>query len=156
MHDRVDKPTRSRIMSAIKGKDTKPELRVRRYLHRHGLRLRLHGKLPGRPDLVFAGLGAVVFVHGCFWHQHAGCDFAYKPKSNASFWAEKLSRNAARDSEAQQALEHAGWRVFTIWECELRSEASLATLAAELRSIKEERASRRVRRRARDAEGRPG
>jgi len=121
MVDVVDSATRSRMMSGIKGKNTQPELQVRRYLHGRGLRFRLHVKdLPGKPDLVFPKFKAVVFVHGCFWHQHAGCKYATTPSSHQHFWTNKLSENVARDSYQIAALKGLGWRVFVVWECVLR------------------------------------
>lgn len=121
MVDVVDPATRSRMMAGIRGKNTKPELLVRKYLHGRGLRFRLHVKtLPGKPDIVLPKYRAVVFVHGCFWHQHPGCKFAYLPCSRPDFWIKKLSLNAARDKDKANALLKAGWRVFTVWECELQ------------------------------------
>lgn len=121
MADVVDKATRSRMMSGIQGKNTKPELLVRKYLHGRALRFRLHAKnLPGKPDLVFPKYKAVVFVHGCFWHRHAGCKYATTPSSREHFWTNKLSENVARDAYQIAALGELGWRVFVVWECELR------------------------------------
>jgi DNA mismatch endonuclease (patch repair protein) len=121
MVDVVDKATRSRMMSGIQGKNTKPELLVRKYLHSRGLRFRLHAKeLPGKPDLVFPKYKAVVFVHGCFWHRHSGCKYATTPSSREHFWTNKLSENVARDSYQIAALNGLGLRVFVVWECELR------------------------------------
>lgn len=137
MADIVDKATRSRLMSGIKGKNTKPELLVRRYLHRFGLRFRLHDKrLPGRPDLVFAKHRAVLHIHGCFWHQHAGCRFAYMPASNRQFWLEKLGGNVGRDRRNDAALRELDWRVFTVWECEASDDARLEALVREIRGSK--------------------
>ncbi len=120
MADVFDRATRRRNMAAIRGQHTKPELVVRRYLHSRGLRYRLHGRgLPGRPDLVFRRLKTVVFVHGCFWHRHAGCRNAVLPKSNAAFWLAKLTGNQARDRRNALRLRRAGWRVHTVWECDL-------------------------------------
>src|SRR4051812_48917573 len=103
MPDVVTPETRSRMMSGIRGRDTKPELAVRRYLHSRGLRYRLHvSDLPGRPDIVLPARRTVVFVHGCFWHRHEGCRFAYTPKSRQEFWVPKLEGNAARDALDQQ------------------------------------------------------
>ncbi len=125
MVDVVDKATRSRMMSGIKGKDTKPELLVRAYLHRRGLRFRLHVKgLPGKPDLVFPKYKAVVFVHGCFWHRHNGCKYATTPQTRSEFWEHKLEENVNRDSYQIAALKELGWRVFVIWECELQEGSS--------------------------------
>jgi DNA mismatch endonuclease, patch repair protein len=126
------------MMAGIKGRDTRPELLVRRGLHARGLRYRLGGRgLPGRPDLVFPGRRAVVFVHGCFWHRHKDCRYASTPASRKQFWTEKFQANVARDAAVQEQLRSAGWRVFVIWECELRKgevrEALLDGLALELR-----------------------
>lgn len=120
MVDVVDKATRSRMMSGIQGKNTKPELMVRKYLHGRGLRFRLHSKeLPGKPDLVFPKYKAVVFVHGCFWHQHPGCKFAVVPASNVEFWKQKLGANRERDQRNKRMLKALGWSVLTAWECQL-------------------------------------
>lgn len=106
-------------MSGIRGRDTAPERLVRSHLHRTGLRFRLHVRLPGKPDIVLARWNALVFVHGCFWHRHAGCRFAYTPKSNRSFWMRKFEANVARDQTVRRQLRNLGWRVFTVWECQL-------------------------------------
>lgn len=120
-------------MSRIGGKDTKPELLLRRALHALGLRYRLHGKdLPGKPDLVFPKHRAVVFVHGCFWHRHQGCKVATSPKSNIEFWQAKFSRNVQRDAANVAALERRGWRVFVAWECELTGKGKADAFALEL------------------------
>ena len=135
MSDIVDAATRSRMMSGIRGKHTKPELVVRRFLHRAGFRFRLHdGRLPGRPDLVLPRHRAVVNVHGCFWHRHPGCRFAYMPATNREFWREKLEGNAARDRLNEKVLRARGWRVFTVWECEARELRRLDALAAAISS----------------------
>ena len=129
MVDIVDAATRSRMMAAIGRKDTTPELQVRRYLHRLGLRFRLHdSRLPGSPDLVLPRHRAVVFVHGCFWHRHADCRFAYVPKSRWDFWRQKFESNQARDRRVVAALRQSGWRVFVVWECETRNERKLERL----------------------------
>lgn len=134
MVDVVDSATRSRMMAGIRGKDTKPELQVRKYLHARGLRFRLHVKnLPGKPDIVFPKYRAVVFVHGCFWHHHAGCKYATTPSSRSDFWANKLSDNVVRDQYQVAALKGLGWRVILVWECELRdSEKRLELLYSEI------------------------
>jgi DNA mismatch endonuclease (patch repair protein) len=107
-------------MSRIRGRDTAPEMLIRRGLHARGLRFRLHDRrLPGTPDLVFGPRRAVVFVHGCFWHGH-DCPFGVRPRTNAGFWAEKIERNRARDAVAETRLRDQGWRVATVWECALR------------------------------------
>ncbi|PXX98296.1 very short patch repair endonuclease [Halomonas sp. LBP4] len=122
MTDFLSPNERSQRMSSIKSKDTKPELALRKVLHRLGLRYRLDGAgLPGKPDLVFPRHRAVVFVHGCFWHRHAGCKIATTPKSNTSFWVEKFKKNMERDARVSVELEEFGWRVFVAWECELNS-----------------------------------
>lgn len=121
MTDIVDKQTRSRMMAGIKGKDTKPELVLRRALHVCGFRYRLHLKiLPGRPDLVFPKYHAIVFVHGCFWHRHEGCRYTSTPSTHPEFWQAKFDANVARDRDVQDKLLVAGWRVATVWECKLR------------------------------------
>jgi DNA mismatch endonuclease (patch repair protein) len=128
------------MMAGIKGANTRPERLVRSFLHRHGLRFRLHGKgLPGRPDLVLPKYKAAVFVHGCFWHRHPGCKYAYNPKSNSAFWQKKFSENVRRDERKEEELRRAGWRVFTMWECETRVEASLMRLIESIQSNSDER-----------------
>jgi DNA mismatch endonuclease (patch repair protein) len=129
---------RSYNMSRIRGVHTKPELRVRKLLHGLGLRYRLHGKgLPGKPDLVFAGAGAVLFVHGCFWHMHR-CKYGKPaPATNVSFWAEKRRGNVERDKRNRAALRARGWRVFEVWECDTRDEEKiLAKLEPLIRFVK--------------------
>ena len=123
MVDVVDKATRSRMMAGIRGRDTKPELIVRKYLHAAGLRFRLNSKLPGKPDLVFPKHGTVVFVHGCFWHRHAKCRFASTPSSNRDFWLEKFAANVQRDKQVKVLLRKLGWRSLVVWECQLTPPA---------------------------------
>jgi len=135
MADIVSKSVRSRMMSGIRGKHTKPEIVVRKFLFRKGLRFRLHkGELPGRPDLVFPMHRVAVHVHGCFWHQHRGCRLAYMPSSNRAFWRPKLQGNAKRDLRNARALRALGWRVITIWECETESAVKLENLARKILS----------------------
>lgn len=123
MADIVDKVTRSRMMSGIRGKDTKPEKVVRSFLYRAGLRFRLHvGTLPGKPDIVLPKYQTVVMVNGCFWHRHKGCRYAYAPKSRKSFWAEKFSRNVERDVRNARLLRGLGWQVLVVWECQTNDE----------------------------------
>ena len=118
MPDVVDVATRSRMMSGIKGANTGPELRVRRRMHATGLRYRLRSRdLPGRPDLVFRPIRTVVFVHGCFWHQHPGCRFATRPSTNSNFWVHKFQENAKRDLRVERQLAEMGWTVLILWEC---------------------------------------
>ena len=124
MVDFLTPAERSERMSRIRGKDSKPEVALRRVLHGLGLRYRLHvSRLPGKPDLVLPRHKAVVFVHGCFWHRHAGCKIASTPKSNTPFWVEKFEKNVARDVRTAGRLRDLGWRVFIAWECELASPA---------------------------------
>ena len=130
--DVVDRATRSRMMSGIRGRDTKPEKQVRSCLHRSGLRFRLHARLPGKPDLVFPKHRAVVFVHGCFWHRHAGCRYATTPSSNVEFWQTKFEANVARDKRVMRALRKDGWRVFVVWACRI-TEDHMQSLARKIR-----------------------
>jgi len=124
MADVFTREKRSSIMRQVKGADTKPELRVRRWLHARGFRFRLHRKdLPGRPDIVLPGRGAVVFVHGCFWHGHRGCKRSALPTSNHEYWEKKIGRNLVRDRRNAAKLRRLGWRVLTIWECEVGKES---------------------------------
>jgi len=125
--DVVDANTRSRMMAGIKGKNTAPEVRLRRALHRAGFRFRLHSsKLPGKPDIVLPKHRTAIFVHGCYWHRHEGCRNASVPKSNAAFWKEKFARNVERDSSNVANLIEAGWRVCIVWECAVRQRGEQA------------------------------
>jgi DNA mismatch endonuclease (patch repair protein) len=113
-------------MSRIRGKDTKPELIVRSLLHRMGYRFRLHrNDLPGKPDIVLPKYKTVIFVHGCFWHRHKGCKYAYKPKSRVDFWQKKFKENVQRDKKKQAELKKAGWKIIIIWECQVNNKRSL-------------------------------
>ncbi|MDE2663479.1 MAG: DNA mismatch endonuclease Vsr [Gemmatimonadota bacterium] len=135
MTDIVDARTRSAMMSGIRGKDTKPEILVRRFLHRSGFRFRLHHKdLPGRPDIVLPRYRTVVEVRGCFWHRHEDCPFAYMPKSNRAFWKAKLEGNRARDLRNLQKLRELGWKTIEVWECELAGDEILESLPALIRA----------------------
>ncbi|HTA22652.1 MAG TPA: DNA mismatch endonuclease Vsr [Terriglobales bacterium] len=130
--DTISPERRSENMRRIRGKDTEPELIVRRALFAMGYRYRLHGaKLPGKPDLVFAKQRKVIFVHGCFWHNHTrpGCKIARLPKSNPDYWLDKLNKNVARDVLRRAELKKAGWKTLVIWECQTRS------IAAQMRRI---------------------
>ncbi|HEX4764924.1 MAG TPA: very short patch repair endonuclease [Lichenihabitans sp.] len=119
-------PQRSALMARVRGKNTTPEMLVRRAAHALGYRFRLHPKqLPGRPDLVFPSRRKAIFVHGCFWHRHLGCRMASMPKTRAEFWSTKFEQNVRRDAAAIEALESTGWKVLVIWECETRDEAGL-------------------------------
>lgn len=116
-------PARSRNMAAIKGKNTKPELKVRKALHAHGFRYRLHSKaLPGKPDIVLPAYRVCIFVHGCFWHRHTGCKYAYTPSTRVEFWGKKFRENVDRDDRNRELLLAAGWSVIELWECGLKKK----------------------------------
>lgn len=120
--DRFSKEERSRIMSHVRSRDTKPEKRLRSLLHHMGFRFRLYRRdLPGTPDIVLPKYRTAIFVHGCFWHQHPGCKRTAIPKSNTAFWQKKLERNQVRDAMIQRELTLMGWNVITVWECELKT-----------------------------------
>lgn len=122
-----DEALRSRIMRAVKGRDTKPELRVRSLVHRLGYRYSLKRRdLPGSPDLALVARKAAIFVHGCFWHGHDCRRGAREPKTNVAYWRAKIARNVARDAETLRRLDEIGWRTLVIWECEMKDEAALA------------------------------
>lgn len=126
--DIIDKEARSRLMGRIRGKDTKPEMLVRRVAHGLGFRFRLHRRdLPGSPDLAFPGRRKAVFVHGCYWHRHAGCRYCYAPKSNVDFWEAKFAANQARDQKALEDLRSQGWDTLVIWECEAKDSNLVAS-----------------------------
>ncbi|HEJ4849373.1 very short patch repair endonuclease [Pseudomonas aeruginosa] len=125
--DRLSPERRSWLMSRVRSKNTKPELIVRRLVFAMGYRYRLHPKhLPGRPDLAFLGRKKVIFVNGCFWHGHSGCRYGLLPKSRVDFWQAKIDSNRRRDRAKIAELENAGWRVLTIWQCELKDTDTLA------------------------------
>ncbi|KVO95830.1 very short patch repair endonuclease [Burkholderia ubonensis] len=126
MVDSVTPDKRSHVMSLVKGKDTQPEMIVRRIVYNEGFRYRLHdSRLPGKPDLVFNGRRKVIFVHGCFWHRHENCSLARIPKSNQEFWRIKLEGNRERDIKNIRKLIDTGWHVLVIWECELKDISSI-------------------------------
>lgn len=144
MVDIMTPEQRHRCMAAIRSKDTKPEMMVRKFLHAHGFRYGLHNKkLPGAPDLVFRQLKTVLFIHGCFWHGHDNCRYSRLPKTNEEFWRQKIERNRSRDIEVKEKLEAKGWRVLTVWECDLRDKsrrsATLETLLATLKGLRKNR-----------------
>lgn len=125
MVDVVDRETRSRMMANIRGRDTKPEMMVRRMLHAAGYRFRLHHRLmPGRPDIVLPKHRVAIFVHGCFWHRHEGCRLCTTPATRPAFWRDKFSANVERDARNIASLVASGWRVATIWECALKDKGS--------------------------------
>jgi len=126
--DKISAEKRSKNMSAIRSKDTGPEMQVRRLIHGMGYRYRLHStKLPGRPDLVFASKKKIVFVNGCFWHQHndPSCPIARSPKSHKDYWIPKLARNRDRDRSRIDELKKLGWSIFVLWECEIEGKVDL-------------------------------
>ncbi len=129
MADIHSKETRSYNMSRIRSKDTKPEILVRKFLHKNGFRYRLHVKnLSGKPDIVLPKYKTIIFIHGCFWHGHDGCKKASLPKTRTEWWTDKIHKNAANDQNAETALLNLGWRVIKIWECELKSKILEQTL----------------------------
>lgn len=135
MSDVVSRETRSRMMSGIRAKDTKPELLVRKALFAAGFRFRLHRRdLPGVPDVVLPGKKVAIFVHGCFWHMHERCKSAKLPSSRKDFWSEKLGRNVDRDRKSVDALIRLGWRVLVVWECATREKGSESSLPSALAS----------------------
>jgi len=130
MADVHSKETRSYNMSRIRSKDTKPEMLVRRFLHKNGFRYRLHVKtLPGKPDIVLPKYKTVIFIHGCFWHGHEGCKYYVVPKTRTEWWLNKIGGNIANDNNAKAILQNAGWDIITIWECELKKSSLEETLA---------------------------
>ena len=144
MSDTLSQTQRSYNMSRIRGKNTKPEILVRKGLHARGFRFRLHNKkLPGSPDIVLPKYGVAIMVNGCFWHGHKRCRYATKPKTNVRFWETKIARNRHRDEVTNAHLEALGWHVITVWECELRGKSILASrLDALAEEIREAGASR--------------
>lgn len=128
MVDVVDQATRSRMMSGIRGADTRPEILLRKALHRAGFRYRLHAaNLPGRPDIVLASRRAAIFVHGCFWHRHERCHWCTTPASNLEFWRSKFERNGERDRAVIETLQSMEWRTAIVWECGLRKPYAAST-----------------------------
>lgn len=136
MADVHDKATRSKNMAAIKGKNTKPEMLVRKFLHANGFRYRLHVKnLPGKPDIVLPKYKTVIFVHGCFWHGHAHCRYYVVPKTKTEWWINKINGNIANDVKAIKTLRKQGWKIVFLWECDLKKkklEKTLSSLLAKL------------------------
>jgi DNA mismatch endonuclease (patch repair protein) len=131
----VTNEVRSRMMASIRGRNTTPELQVRKLLHRLGFRFRLqlHSRdLPGKPDVVLPKHNLAIFIHGCFWHKHEKCRFAVMPKTNSAFWSEKLNGNVRRDQAAIEQLHKLGWRTLIIWECALKSKGQLEKLPKRL------------------------
>ncbi|MER8485910.1 DNA mismatch endonuclease Vsr [Mesorhizobium sp. M1322] len=124
--DIVSPAARSRMMGRIRGKDTGPEMLVRKVAHQMGYRFRLHRHdLPGTPDIVFPARKTAMFIHGCFWHRHEGCKYCYNPKSNIDFWQRKFDNNVQRDQRVRKDLERLGWNITVIWACETADQPSL-------------------------------
>lgn len=136
MADVHEPEIRSYNMSQIKGKDTKPEIIVRKYLHAEGFRFRLHTKyLSGKPDIVLKKFNTVIFIHGCFWHGHEGCKYFVVPKTRTQWWLDKITRNKTKDNENVRILQENGWRIITIWECELKKDIRQKTLNALIQKL---------------------
>src|SRR5882757_8710418 len=136
MADVHSKETRSYNMSRIRSKDTKPEMLVRKFLHKNGFRYRLHVKdMPGKPDIVLPKYKTVIFVHGCFWHGHKGCKYYVVPKTRTEWWLNKIGTNKINDSKAIKALKKEGWKVIEIWECDLKKTNSVKLLEKISRKI---------------------
>ena len=137
MADSLSKEKRSWNMSRIRGRDTGIEILVRTYLFSKGFRYRKNvATLPGKPDVVLQKYKTVIFIHGCYWHRHQGCKYAYSPKSNVEFWEKKFSENVANDEKVRIQLENDGWTVITLWECDLkrRFDSTMEELMQQLRS----------------------
>ncbi len=131
MADVHTKEQRSYNMSRIKGKDTKPEMLVRRFLHANGFRYKLHDKtLPGKPDIVLPKYKTVIFVHGCFWHGHEGCRYYVVPKTRTEWWLQKIAKNKTNDTKAIQTLKRPGWKIVMLWECDLKPDKIEKTLSS--------------------------
>lgn len=136
MTDVHNQLTRSYNMSRIKGKDTKPEMRVRKFLYAHGYRYKLHdNNLPGKPDIVLPKYKTVIFVHGCFWHGHEGCEYFVIPKTRTEWWLNKIDCNKSNDAKVVNALRKEGWKIIVIWECKLKPSKVERTLNSLLRRI---------------------
>ena len=137
MADMHSKETRSYNMSRIRSKDTKPEMLVRKFLHKNGYRYRLHVKdMPGKPDIVLPKYKTVIFIHGCFWHGHEGCKYYVVPKTRTEWWLNKINGNIANDEKVVKALQEKGWKVITLWECELKPKTYENTLLNLLNLLK--------------------
>lgn len=130
MADVHNEETRSYNMSRIKGKNTKPEMLVRKYLHAQGFRYKLHDKtLPGKPDIVLPKYKTVILIHGCYWHKHTDCKYFVVPKTRTDWWLNKINRNVENDAKALSELERLGWKIIIIWECDLKPAKIKETIA---------------------------
>ena len=147
MTDTVSKKIRSKIMSSVSGKNTKPEILLRSLLHRAGYRFRIHSQhLPGKPDIYLPKFRTVIFVHGCFWHRHVGCKKTTTPRSNKKFWDQKFRDNKARDARNERLLKKSGFTVLTVWECELKNPQKVLsslrkTLNSQLRKLRRKKST---------------
>ena len=140
MTDKISKEHRSWNMSRIRSKHSKPEKQVRSVLHRMGYRFRLHvTDIPGKPDIVLPKYQTIIFVHGCFWHRHEGCKYAYTPKSRVTFWEQKFKNNLERHAKVTQQLRDLGWKVLTIWECEVKDSNKLIHIISDQLPTPEQR-----------------
>jgi len=145
MTDVYSEEKRSEVMRCVRGKNTNPEMRVRSALHRSGYRFRLHrSDLPGKPDIVLPLYNTVIFVNGCFWHQHPGCRKATIPQNNKLFWKKKLSRTVERDKQNRKDLQRLGWNIITIWECEMRTsfDTTMSRVFAQLMHLGQQKVKR--------------
>jgi len=133
--DIVNKEKRSEMMSGIRSKNTKPELLIRKGLFKLGFRYRVNSKVFGKPDIVLKKYNAVIFIHGCFWHGHIGCEYFKSPKSNTTFWVEKIDKNRKRDAEVLNYLHATGWRICIIWECAIRGKLQLSKIDKTINKI---------------------
>ena len=136
MADVHNKEQRSYNMSRIRSTNTKPEMLVRKFIHAHGFRYRLHDKkLPGKPDIVLPKYKTVIFVHGCFWHGHNGCKYYVVPKTRTDWWLDKINRNIANDDKVITALQKDGWKIITLWECDLKPALVETTLNSLIKNL---------------------
>lgn len=136
MADVHNKETRSYNMSMVKGKNTKPEILVRKFLHAQGFRFRLHSKnLAGKPDIILPKYKTIIFVNGCFWHGHKGCKYFTVPKTNTDFWLNKINGNITNDNRVINVLKKQGWKIIVVWECKLKKDNSHKTLTALVKKI---------------------
>lgn len=139
MSDIVCREVRRRMMSGIRSKNTKPEITVRKWLHAHGYRFRLHKKeLPGKPDIVLPKYNTVIFVHGCFWHRHENCKYATTPGTNSEWWADKFQKNVKHDADVFEKLESIGYNILVIWECEVKNRSFIDKIEKFFNTIKEQ------------------
>jgi DNA mismatch endonuclease (patch repair protein) len=140
MPDHLSPEFRSWNMRRIRSRNTQPELIVRSFIHKQGFRFRLHdGRLPGKPDVVLRRLRTIIFVNGCFWHQHSGCKRATMPRSNRRYWKMKLAKNIERLDNSKQRLQEAGWKIIEVWECEAKSQEILKKKLAKLFALRKKK-----------------